>query len=95
MMPVSFRFYSFKNGITFKRPSRLMRTGGQFLKKRFKKLKLSSKDVAAEIGVPKKIIKKFYKGYTYFSYDKICKICALAQINPMEYIDACNRVRSE
>ena len=89
-MAVAFRFYSFKNGITFKKPSESMRTGGQFLKKRFKKLKMSSKDVAAEVGVPKKIIKKFYKGYTYFSYDKICKICALAQINPMEYIDACN-----
>lgn len=93
MMAVAFSFYSFKNGITFKRPSKSMRAGGQFLKKRFKKLKMSSKDVATEVGVPKKIIKKFYRGYTYFSYDKICKICALAQINPMEYIDACNQAK--
>ena len=94
-MPVSFSFYSFKNGITFKKPSESMRAGGQFLKKRFKKLKMSSKDVATEIGVPKKVIKTFFKGYTYFSYDKICKICALAQVNPMEYIEVCSQARSE
>lgn len=93
MMPVSFRFYSFKNGITFKRPSRPMWAGGQFLKKRFRKLKISSKDVAVAIGVPKRTIKKFFKGYTYFSYDKMCKIYALAQIDPMEYIDACKQTK--
>jgi plasmid maintenance system antidote protein VapI len=94
-MAVAFRLYSFKNGITFKRPSKSMRAGGQFLKKRFKKLKMSSKDVATEIGVPKKIIKKFYRGYTYFSYDKIYKICALAQIDPMEYINACKQIKEK
>ena len=90
-MPISFNLYSFNNGITFKKPSKSMRTGGKFLKKRFKKLKISSKDVAAEIDVPKRVIKSFFKGYTYFSYDKICKICALAQINPIEYINVCNQ----
>ncbi len=94
MMPVSFSFYSFKNGITFKKPSKSMRAGGKFLKKRFKELKISSKDVAVEIGVPKKVIKSFFKGCTYFSYDKIYKVCALAQVSPMEYIDACNQAKS-
>ena len=51
-MPVSFSFYSFKNGATFKKPSKSMRAGGQFLRKRFKKLKISPKDVATEIDVP-------------------------------------------
>lgn len=94
-MPVSFGFYSFNNGITFKKPSKSMRAGGQFLRKRLKKLKISPKDVAVELNVPQKVLKSFFKGCTYFSYDKICKICALAQINPMEYINACNQARGE
>ena len=94
-MPISFSFYSFKNGITFKKSSKSMRAGGRFLRKRFKKLKISPKDVATEIDVSKKVLKSFFKGCTYFSYDKICRICALAQINPIEYINVCNQARGE
>lgn len=86
-----FKLYSFENGLIFKKPSKHMYAGGQLVKNKFKELKMSPKDVAIATGIPKKTIKNFYKGCTYFSYNHLCKILALAQIDGMDYITACNQ----
>ena len=83
------KLYSFKNGLTFKEP--LEKAGGQLVEKKFKELKMSLRKVSSLTGIPKGVIKTFYKGCTLLSYQQLCKILDLAQIDFNEYIDVCNQ----
>lgn len=86
---MSFKLYSFNNGLTFKEP--LHKAGGQLVEKKFKELKISPKKVSSLTGIPKEVIKTFYKGCTLLSYQQLRNILDLAQIDFNEYIDVCNR----
>lgn len=86
---MAFKLYSFKNGLTFKEP--LHKAGGQLVEKKFKELKISPRKVSSLTGIPKRVIKTFYKGCTLLSYQQLRKILDLAQIDFNEYMDVCNR----